>query len=525
MSFGGTSTATAKGFDSFFPTFSGNGGNATKGYSPYDLPVADWEKAGSAGSSGSGNGANGAAGGSGGNGGGGGHGGEGARGGAGTGGMILLAATEINLGTMQFNVRGGTSPEEASSGMVVTSYSHVGQGASLTYGHSASTAPNGASYIAQAATPYVAGSPVMPYVAGLQGGAAIGGIVPGLQAKTLVNTVSLGSRAVGVLLLTDQTIPGVTYDKTRWNALLYLNISNGVMKEPAMIVGLPPAPAGSDAVEAGPTYNPATGSYYFRLHGSTWPEAEASAVALGGHLVTIETAAEDQWVFTNMFGQAGALWIGLHRDENGDFGWSSYSPSTYRHWAPGEPNNWEGYEPAAEMWWTGEWNDTRDDAYFADNRGVVEVEAAAPAPPVRLKQYGWANDPRFGGIAPVDMANIPANGVYMTLVPVGTNPALATMQGGRTIGGNTQNLTARTSSFGLGTANMLVLRTPCFGDFNADDLVDDTDFLTFIIGYNKLDCEDPTMTPGCPADLNRDGLVDDFDFQIFVVAYNNLLCP
>ena len=290
------------------------------------------------------------------------------------------------------------------------------------------------------------------------------------------------------------------------------------------MVGVPQAPAASDAVEAGPTYNPATGSYYFRLKGSTWTEAEASAVALGGHLATLETAAEDQWVFSNMFGDAPALWIGLHRVGNA-FAWTSGSTASYRHWAEGEPNNWEGYEPAAEMWWTGEWNDTRDDAYYTDNRGIAEVPGTPPAAPVRLKQYGWANDPRFGGIAPVDMATIPANQVYMTLLPVATNPTQASMKGGRTVGGNTQNLVAQTSNFEMGTNNMLVLRTPCFGDFNADDVVDDADFQTFVVGYDKLDCEDPTMTPGCPADLNRDGAVDDFDFQIFVVAYNNLLCP
>ena len=110
-------------------------------------------------------------------------------------------------------------------------------------------------------------------------------------------------------------------------------------------------------------------------------------MALGGHLATLETAAEDQWVFSNMFGDAPALWIGLHRVGNA-FAWTSGSTASYRHWAEGEPNNWEGYEPAAEMWWTGEWNDTRDDAYYTDNHGIAEVPGTPPATPVRLKQYG-----------------------------------------------------------------------------------------------------------------------------------------
>ncbi|MBX3381552.1 MAG: hypothetical protein KF805_15760 [Phycisphaeraceae bacterium] len=66
---------------------------------------------------------------------------------------------------------------------------------------------------------------------------------------------------------------------------------------------------------------------------------------------------------------------------------------------------------------------------------------------------------------------------------------------------------------------------PCPADMNADGLVDDSDFIIFVVAYNILDCADPTMTAECPADLNGDGFVDDADFSIFVVAYNELLCP
>lgn len=65
----------------------------------------------------------------------------------------------------------------------------------------------------------------------------------------------------------------------------------------------------------------------------------------------------------------------------------------------------------------------------------------------------------------------------------------------------------------------------CAGDLNNDGVVDDSDFVVFVFGYNLLDCADPAMTAGCPADLNGDGVVDDGDFSIFVVAYDALLCP
>lgn len=66
---------------------------------------------------------------------------------------------------------------------------------------------------------------------------------------------------------------------------------------------------------------------------------------------------------------------------------------------------------------------------------------------------------------------------------------------------------------------------PCPADFNHDNQVDDSDFTVFVVGYNLLDCADPSMTLGCPADVNYDGFVDDADFVVFVAAYNELLCP
>jgi len=74
-------------------------------------------------------------------------------------------------------------------------------------------------------------------------------------------------------------------------------------------------------------------------------------------------------------------------------------------------------------------------------------------------------------------------------------------------------------------AKIQAIAAPCPADLNNDGFVDDADFQLFVIGYNLLECLDPTMPLGCPADLNVDGFVNDADFSIFVVAYNQLLCP
>ncbi len=67
--------------------------------------------------------------------------------------------------------------------------------------------------------------------------------------------------------------------------------------------------------------------------------------------------------------------------------------------------------------------------------------------------------------------------------------------------------------------------TPCPGDLNGDNQVDDADFVIFASAYNILVCDDPAMPPGCPADLNTDTYVDDADFVLFAAAYDALLCP
>ncbi|HEX8940309.1 MAG TPA: C-type lectin domain-containing protein [Candidatus Limnocylindrales bacterium] len=86
--------------------------------------------------------------------------------------------------------------------------------------------------------------------------------------------------------------------------------------------------------------NPATGHFYAQLGSMTWPEAEAAAVALGGHLVSIADQAEEDWVASTFTDQY--LWIGLtDRAVEGTFEWSSGEPVTYANWQAGEPDDWQ----------------------------------------------------------------------------------------------------------------------------------------------------------------------------------------
>ena len=68
-------------------------------------------------------------------------------------------------------------------------------------------------------------------------------------------------------------------------------------------------------------------------------------------------------------------------------------------------------------------------------------------------------------------------------------------------------------------------RALCPADLNNDGIVDDVDFQAFVVAYNILDCNDPSMPAACPSDFNFDRIVNDDDFLPFVQAYNALLCP
>src|ERR1035438_493852 len=57
--------------------------------------------------------------------------------------------------------------------------------------------------------------------------------------------------------------------------------------------------------------SPINGHVYYLLANNDWANAERAAVALGGHLATIRSAAENQWVW-NRWGTNRTLWIGLH---------------------------------------------------------------------------------------------------------------------------------------------------------------------------------------------------------------------
>ena len=146
----------------------------------------------------------------------------------------------------------------------------------------------------------------------------------------------------------------------------------------------------------GPIVNPANGHTYYLLAPKSWSASEAEAQQLGGHLVTINDAAENNFVRTT-FGPSshqGLLWIGFtDAAAEGKFVWASGLAPMYSNWFGSEPNNFGGGENYALMEATsGFWNDIIDDPNMPNYgnlllNGVVEL----PAPMIQDQQHLTSN--------------------------------------------------------------------------------------------------------------------------------------
>ena len=80
------------------------------------------------------------------------------------------------------------------------------------------------------ANPYFAGTPTTPYIANLQNGAAIAGIVPGLSASAMLDGLEIPERAIAAIVFTIIDFPPLHYNTANYTALLYLNLSGGALR-------------------------------------------------------------------------------------------------------------------------------------------------------------------------------------------------------------------------------------------------------------------------------------------------------
>jgi len=115
-------------------------------------------------------------------------------------------------------------------------------------------------------------------------------------------------------------------------------------------------------------FNPANKHYYQRFDiESSWYDAKAYCENLRGHLATITSQEENDFVLNNVLHIAYGCFIG-GTDENveGVWEWITGEAWNYSNWAPGEPNDKNGEDYLMMINVRGRWNDLKNTAstYF-----------------------------------------------------------------------------------------------------------------------------------------------------------------
>lgn len=135
-------------------------------------------------------------------------------------------------------------------------------------------------------------------------------------------------------------------------------------------------------------FNPTTGNYYaLTMTAEHYLDARAEANATGNHLVTVNDAAENTWLY-NAFGtiaanQGARLWVGFTDEvSEGTFVWDNGEAATFTSWDPpsGEPNGGvlENYTEIITISSSlGNWNDNNEDAM---NFGITESASPITSP-------------------------------------------------------------------------------------------------------------------------------------------------
>lgn len=95
---------------------------------------------------------------------------------------------------------------------------------------------------------------------------------------------------------------------------------------------------------------------FYRAENCTWDEAENFCLSVGGHLATITTQEEQEFIQ----GAPGPNWIGARRNPYGAWEWVTGESWGYQCWAPGENDNHGGYEDV--LYIGGYWGDASNNA-------------------------------------------------------------------------------------------------------------------------------------------------------------------
>ena len=138
--------------------------------------------------------------------------------------------------------------------------------------------------------------------------------------------------------------------------------------------------AAAQVTPSGVIYNLANQHTYLVTPGPlSWQAARAYAHSLGGHLVAINDATEQNFIATTYGPAQQSCWIGLtDAASEGTFVWDSGEPFVYADWCSGQPDDLGGVEDYVEIFSSGGstpcWNDAQSPGTGLEaRRGIVEL--------------------------------------------------------------------------------------------------------------------------------------------------------
>ena len=124
-------------------------------------------------------------------------------------------------------------------------------------------------------------------------------------------------------------------------------------------------------------------TYYVSTDNYFWLDANDAAQAAGGHMLSVNTPQENQFIVDAFQGNDFRVHIGFTDSEalggseagnsqtNG-WVWTDGSPITYTNWSGGEPNDGGAGEDYVEMFGNGAWNDIANTTF--NQRFILEIE-------------------------------------------------------------------------------------------------------------------------------------------------------
>jgi hypothetical protein len=172
-------------------------------------------------------------------------------------------------------------------------------------------------------------------------------------------------------------------------------------------------------------------SYYRSTGTNTWTGARDACTAMGGHLVTMNSSAENTFIFNTW----PSGWIGFYQNKTlstysepyGGWVWVTNEAVNFTSWNGGEPNN-AGGEDYAQFVGGGKWNDLPNNYYL---NYVIEFDYIVTYTTWTLEQTVYTNSSGYWNISkPTNPATewyiqidapIPASAIQVTDITAACN--------------------------------------------------------------------------------------------------------